>query len=61
MLKCLQPHRQHRYRSAERALAALTRLAETFSRRASSPGWSWAMGHGFPRRNDRFKRPTHSA
>jgi serine/threonine-protein kinase len=61
VLKCLQPHRQHRYRSAERALAALTRLADAFARRASSSSWSWALGHGFPRRNDRFKHPTHSA
>ena len=61
VLKCLQPHRQHRYRSAERALAALTRLADTFARRASSSGWGWALGHGFPRRNDRFKHPSHSA
>jgi serine/threonine protein kinase len=64
VLKCLQAHRQLRYRSAERALAALTRLSESSARRASASGWSWALGHGFPRRGDRFKhtKPTrHSA
>jgi eukaryotic-like serine/threonine-protein kinase len=61
VLKCLQAHRQQRYRSAERALAALTRLSDTAARRANASGSSWALGHGFPRRGDRFKRPTHSA
>jgi serine/threonine protein kinase len=61
VLKCLQPHRQQRYRSAERALSALTRLSEASARRASASGWGWALGHGFPRRGDRFKHTKHSA
>jgi serine/threonine protein kinase len=61
VLKCLQAHRQHRYRSAERALAALTRLSNASERRASASGWAWALGGGFPRRGDRFKHPNHSA
>jgi len=55
VLKCLSAHRQHRYRTAERALTALTRLSEGMARRNTS-GWSWALGHGFPRRGDRFMR-----
>jgi eukaryotic-like serine/threonine-protein kinase len=55
VLKCLSADRQDRYRSAERALTALTRLSEGMARRNSS-GWSWALGHGFPRRGDRFMR-----
>jgi serine/threonine protein kinase len=62
VLKCLQVHRQLRYRSAERALAALTRLSEASARRASAAsGWSWALGHGFPRRGDKFKHTKHTA
>ncbi|HKO91336.1 MAG TPA: serine/threonine-protein kinase [Polyangiaceae bacterium] len=60
VLKCLQAHRQHRYRSAQRALTALTRLSEELARRNNS-GWSWALGHGFPRRGDRFLRTKHLA
>jgi serine/threonine-protein kinase len=61
VLKCLQANRQQRYRSAERALTALTRLSDAAARRASVSGSSWASGHGFPRRGDRFKRTTHTA
>ncbi|MEY4550705.1 MAG: hypothetical protein RL685_6900 [Pseudomonadota bacterium] len=55
VLKCLQVHRQQRYRSADRALAALTRLSEAAAARAAGSSWGWALGHGFPRRDDRFK------
>jgi hypothetical protein len=48
-------HRQQRYRSADRALTALTRLSEAAAARAAGSGWGWALGHGFPRRGDRFK------
>jgi serine/threonine protein kinase len=58
VLKCLQSHRQQRYRSAERALAALTRLSDAAARRASSTGSAWALGEGFPRRGARFKHPA---
>ncbi|MEO8182805.1 MAG: serine/threonine-protein kinase [Deltaproteobacteria bacterium] len=61
VLKCLHANRQQRYRSAERALTALTRLSDAAARRASASGSSWALGHGFPRRGDRFKRTTPTA
>jgi eukaryotic-like serine/threonine-protein kinase len=54
VLKCLSACPSHRYRSAERALAALSRIFE-----ASSPpvrGSGWALGQGFPRRGARFRR-----
>ncbi len=54
VLKCLQPQRQHRYRSAERALAALTRVSQAAGARAAGAGWGWNLG--FPRRGvDLFK------
>jgi serine/threonine protein kinase len=56
VLKCLQSHRQQRYRSAERALSALTRLSEAAAARAAGAGWGWTLGHGFPRRgSDLYK------
>lgn len=54
VLKCLSACPSHRYRTAERALVALTRIFD-----ASSPsvrGSVWALGHGFPRRGGRFRR-----
>jgi serine/threonine protein kinase len=54
VLKCLSPCPSHRYRSAERALVALTRIFEESSPRVRGSGW--ALGHGFPRRGARFRR-----
>jgi len=53
VLKCLSSCPSQRYRSAERALAALARIFETASPRPSA---GWALGQGFPRRGDRFRR-----
>ena len=55
-LKCLSACPSQRYRSAERALAALAKIFE-----ASSPrlrGSVWPFGHGFPRRGTRFRRSS---
>jgi serine/threonine protein kinase len=54
VLKCLSACPSHRYRTAERALAALARIFETSSPRVR--GSAWALGHGFPRRGARFRR-----
>jgi len=54
VLKCLSACPSQRYRSAERALIALTRIFETSSPRVRGSGW--ALGQGFPRRGDRFRR-----
>ncbi len=61
VLKCLSACPSHRYRTAERALVALTRLFEASSPRVR--GSAWALGHGFPRRGARFRRspPTPAA
>jgi serine/threonine protein kinase len=53
VLKCLSVCPSHRYRTAERALAALAKIFEAWSPRGSS---GWALGHGFPRRGARFRR-----
>jgi hypothetical protein len=52
VLKCLSACPSQRYRSAERALVALTRVFEATSPRVR--GSAWALGHGFPRRGARF-------
>lgn len=57
VLKCLQPRPSLRYRSAERALAALARIVDSSTPRASAV--SWPLGHGFPRRGARFRRSHH--
>ncbi len=54
VLKCLSSCPSHRYRTAERALAALARIFEAAAPRANGSGW--ALGQGFPRRGDRFRR-----
>jgi serine/threonine protein kinase len=54
VLKCLSACPSQRYRTAERALAALTRIFEASSPRVR--GSAWALGHGFPRRGARFRR-----
>ena len=56
VLKCLQARPTQRFRSAERALAALARIFESSARRTGGSGWAWTLGHGFPRRGDRFRR-----
>jgi serine/threonine protein kinase len=56
VLKCLSAQRQNRFRSAERALAALHRVFER-SFRTSPSGAGWVSGYGFPRRGARFVRP----
>lgn len=57
VLKCLQARPNLRYRSAERALVALTRITELMG--TSARGGGWRLSHGFPVRGDRFRRPTH--
>lgn len=54
VLKCLSACPSQRYRTAERALAALARIFEKSSPRVR--GSAWALGHGFPRRGARFRR-----
>src|SRR5690606_6898527 len=56
VLKCLSACPSQRYRTAERALAALSRVFEATSPRVR--GSVWALGHGFPRRGARFRRST---
>lgn len=58
VLACLEPQPNQRYRSARRALAVLARIFETSMSRARAAGTSWASGHDFPRRGDRFRRST---
>jgi serine/threonine protein kinase len=53
VLKCLSTCPSQRYRTAERALVALTRIFEASPRVRGS---SWPLGHGFPRRGARFRR-----
>lgn len=59
VLKCLSVCPSHRYRTAERALAALAKIFEAWSPRLGSSGW--ALGHGFPRRGSRFRRARQRA
>jgi hypothetical protein len=54
VLKCLSVCPSQRYRTAERALTALTRIFEKAPPRVR--GSAWALGHGFPRRGARFRR-----
>jgi hypothetical protein len=54
VLKCLSACPSQRYRTAERALVALTRIFQASSPRVRGAGW--ALGHGFPRRGSRFQR-----
>jgi serine/threonine protein kinase len=54
VLKCLSPNPSDRYRTAERALTALTKLFEASSSR--DRGSSWALG--LPRRGARFSRSS---
>lgn len=54
VLKCLSACPSHRYRTAERALAALARIFETSAPRVR--GSAGALGIGFPRRGARFRR-----
>jgi hypothetical protein len=59
VLKCLSVCPSHRYRTAERALAALAKIFEAWSPRLGSSGW--ALGQGFPRRGARFRRSRQRA
>jgi serine/threonine protein kinase len=58
VLKCLSACPSHRYRTAERALIALTRIFEASSPRVR--GSAWALGLGFPRRGARFRRSART-
>jgi serine/threonine protein kinase len=59
VLKCMSACPSRRYRTAERALVALTRIFEASSPRVRGSGW--ALGTGFPRRGARFLRRSPGA